>query len=133
MAQLISLLVLFCVSGTGIFGAIESGMTGDHSILITKSILDFFTAATFAVALGPMVALICIPQAIILLALFFGASFIYPLSTELMRADFTACGGILILATGLRISEIKSLPVVNMIPAMILVMPVSSLWNTFVS
>lgn len=131
-ARLVNILVLFCVSGTGIFGAIESGMSGDHTVLITKSLLDFFTATTFAIVLGPMVALICLPQAIVLLILFFGGSAIYPLTSEVMRADFTACGGILMLVTGLRICEIKSFPIVNMIPAMAFVMPVSHLWTSYI-
>ena len=33
-ATLTTVIVLFCASGTGIYGAIVSGMTGDHSILI---------------------------------------------------------------------------------------------------
>ena len=37
MATLITVIVLFCSSGTGIYGAIVSGMSGDHSILIAKS------------------------------------------------------------------------------------------------
>ena len=31
MEELVSIIVLFCASGTGIFGALESGMTGDHT------------------------------------------------------------------------------------------------------
>ena len=40
----VAIIVLFCASGTGIFGAMNEGMTGDPSILIAKSFLDFFTA-----------------------------------------------------------------------------------------
>lgn len=47
-ATLVTVIVLFCASGTGIYGALTEGMTGDTSILISKSILDFFTAAIFA-------------------------------------------------------------------------------------
>ncbi len=41
MNQFIAVLILFCASGTGIFGALTEGMTGDPTILLTKSILDF--------------------------------------------------------------------------------------------
>ena len=50
MHQLVSIIVLICASGTGIFGALDSGLTGDHTVLCTKAILDFFTAAIFASA-----------------------------------------------------------------------------------
>lgn len=36
------------------------------------------------------------------------------------------------LATGLRICGIKIFPIVNMLPALILVMPLSALWAHFV-
>ncbi|MBP3469288.1 MAG: DUF554 family protein [Lachnospiraceae bacterium] len=45
---LITVIILFCASGTGIYGSLISGMNGDHSILISKSILDLFTALIFA-------------------------------------------------------------------------------------
>lgn len=129
MQKLVSIIVLFCASGTGIFGALQSGMTGDHTILFSKSILDFFTAAIFAASLGYIVCTVCIPQFIVLLLLFFSASFIMPMTTTEMLSDFTACGGILMLATGFRISGIKSFPIANMLPAMALVMPFSYFWS----
>jgi len=132
MNSFISVVVLFCASGTGIFGAIESGMSGDHTVLIAKAILDFFTAMTFAIKLGPLVAFIAVPQVIIMLTLFFSSGLIHPATNELMRLDFTACGGILMLATGFRISGIKHFPIANMIPAMILVMPFSYLWTAYI-
>lgn len=133
MEKFVGILILFCASGTGIFGALNEGMTGDHSILFAKSILDFFTAGIFATSLGVLVGFICIPQIIILIGLFFGATFILPMTTPDLIADFTACGGIIMLATGFRISDIKIFPVANMIPALVIVMPISYLWTNFYS
>lgn len=129
---LVTVLVLFCASGTGIYGSIVSGMTGEHTILITKSILDFPTALIFACSLGGVVALIAVPQFIIFFALFLLANAIYPLCTPAMINDFKACGGILLLATGFRMIKVKNFPIADMIPAMILVMPVSSLWVSYI-
>ena len=70
-ATLVTVIVLFCASGTGIYGSIISGMTGDHSILMAKSILDLFTALIFACSLGMVVSVIAIPQMVIFLILFF--------------------------------------------------------------
>lgn len=128
MAEFISIIVLFCVSGTGIFGSLHSGITGDHTILISKAILDFFTAAIFAASLGYIVALVAVPQVVIMLVLFFSAAFIMPMISDSMLADFTACGGMLMLATGFRIAGIKRFPIANMIPSMVLVMPFSWMW-----
>lgn len=128
-STLITIIVLFCASGTGIYGSIVSGMTGDQSILISKSILDFFTAVIFACLLGAVVSAIAIPQFIIFMILFLLAGVIYPLTTPDMIADFKACGGILLLATGFRMIKVKMFPTADMIPAMVIVMPISYLWS----
>lgn len=128
LATLITVIVLFCSSGMGIYGSLSEGMTGDSSLLITKSILDFFTAAIFACNLGYIVSLIAVPQFVIFTTLFLSASFIVPLTTPDMISDFKACGGFLMVAAGFRILKLKMFPVVDMIPAMILVMPFSWFW-----
>ena len=128
LATLITVIVLFCSSGMGIYGSLSEGMTGDSSLLITKSILDFFTAAIFACNLGYIVSLIAVPQFVIFTTLFLSASFIVPLTTPDRIADFKACGGFLMVAAGFRILKLKMFPVVDMIPAMILVMPFSWFW-----
>ena len=132
MEKLIGIIVLFVASSTGIFGALQSGLTGDHTILITKSILDLFTAAIFAASLGYIVSVVAIPQFIVLFLLFLSAALIMPLTNASMLADFSACGGVLMFATGLRICGIKVFPIGNMLPAMLLIMPFSYLWTTYI-
>lgn len=129
--SLVAIIILFCASGTGIFGAMREGMTGDPSILIAKAFLDFFTALIFATSLGFAVAIISVPMLIIQLTLATCATLILPLTTPAMMGDFTAVGGILLLATGLRICGIKMFAVANMLPALVLAMPISALWTAF--
>ena len=124
----VAIIILFCASGTGIFGSMQEEMTGDPSILIAKAFLDFFTATIFATTLGIAV---CVPMLLIQLALATCATLILPLTTPAMMADFTAVGGLLLLATGLRICGIKMFAVVNMLPALLLAMPLSALWAHF--
>ena len=113
---LVTVIVLFCASGTG----------------ISKSILDFFTALIFACILGGVVAVIAIPQFLIFFLMFLLAGIIYPLTTPAMINDFKACGGFLLLATGFRMIKVKMFPTADMIPAMILVMPCSWIWVTYI-
>ncbi|HFZ8995610.1 TPA: DUF554 domain-containing protein [Citrobacter freundii] len=127
----VAIIVLFCASGTGIFGAMHEGMTGDPSILIAKSFLDFFTAVIFACSLGVAVSAICVPMLIIQLTLATCAATILPLTTPVMMADFSAVGGLLLVATGLRVCGIKIFPVVNMLPALVLALPFSAAWMAF--
>lgn len=127
--KFVALVVLFCVSGMGVYGSLTEGMTGDYSLLVIKSILDFFTALIFASSLGFSVCLLAVPQFAVQAALYFGATLIVPLATPAMMADFSACGGMIMLATGFRICGIKPFPVADMIPALLLVMPLSWAWT----
>lgn len=131
LEKFVAIMVLFCVSGTGIFGAMSEGMTGDPTLLIVKAILDLFTSAIFAATLGYTVVTLVVPQFIIQTSLFFGAALIMPLTTPAMIADFSACGGLIMLATGFRICGIKQFPVANMIPSLFMVMPLSALWSRY--
>ena len=130
---MVTAIVLFCVSGTGIYGIFwntrKQGGLGDINILIAKSVLDFFTAMIFACQLKKAVMLIGIPQALVMLALFCSAKLILPLTTDVMINDFKACGGIILLATGFTIMMVKEIPVANMILSMVIVMPVSAFWT----
>ena len=132
LATLVTVIVLFCASGTGIYGSLNAGMTGDSSILIAKSILDFFTAAIFACNLGYVVSIISIPQCILFCILFYLAKVIFPLTTPEMIDDFKACGGFLMVATGFRMVKLKMFPTADMIPAMVVVMPISWLWTNYI-
>lgn len=132
MSLMVTATVLFCASGTGIYGSLNEGMSGDITILVSKSILDFFTAAIFAASLGYAVSIIAIPQFIIFVILFLLARFILPFTSPSMISDFKACGGFLMLATGFRMVKLKMFPIAEMIPAMILVMPLSWLWSDII-
>lgn len=85
----------------------------------------------FACRLGKAVSFIGIPQFAILFAIFCLARVIVPLTTDVMVADFKACGGFVLVSTGLRIMKLKNFPVADMIPAMIIVMLVSYAWTTW--
>lgn len=131
--KFVAILVLFCASGTGIFGAMHEGMTGDPSILYIKTVLDLFTAAIFATMLGYAVMTIGIPLMIIQVGLALLAVFILPMITPDMMADFSCAGGLIMVATGLRICNIKLFPVANMLPGLVLAMPFSYLWARLTS
>jgi uncharacterized membrane protein YqgA involved in biofilm formation len=133
MDKFVAIVVLFCASGTGIFGAMHEGMTGDPSILYIKTVLDLFTSAIFATILGYAVVVIAIPQLAIQLALATLAAFILPMTTPDMMLDFSAAGGLIMLATGLRICGIKLFPVANMLPGLFLIMPFSFMWATYIA
>lgn len=130
LIQVSAVVVLFCCGGTGWYGALNEGLTGDGSILITKSILDFVTAVIFGSLLGKIVPVMCIPQAIVYTILFLVSGLIQPYITQEMIADFSAAGGIITLCAGLRLTGIKrDIKVLNLLPALVLVFFVSAGWT----
>lgn len=65
----------------------------------------------------------------ILLLVFGAGKLLAGVLTPTMFADLSVCGGILTMAAGFRVSRIKSVPLVDLMPALILVMPFSLLWS----
>lgn len=128
MDQLMNMFVLFCFSGTGIFGAMVSGISGDHSILYAKAIMDFFTAIIFGSTVGYVLTVMAVPLFAVQFILFLAAGLVYPFLTDYMINDFKACGGIMTLAIGLKIAGIKRTRVLNMVPALILCFVFSWMW-----
>ena len=129
MDEYVTIVAIFCASGFGIYGVLMEGMSGDPSLLLSQSVMDLFTALIFAGAMGAAVSLAAIPQLIVFLIVFGLAKLVVPLTTPELLNDFMACGGILTVAAGLRVSKIKDSPLINMLPALIFVMPFSSLWG----
>lgn len=121
---------LFCCSGFGWYSTLTEGITGDPTLLMSKAVLDGFTAMIFASSLGLAVCAIPLPQVVILLLVFGAGKLLAGVLTPTMFADLSACGGILTMAAGFRVSKIKSVPLVDLMPALILVMPFSMLWST---
>ena len=44
--------ILFCVGTMTVIGSIQAGLNKDYSILLTKSVMDFFSSIAFSAALG---------------------------------------------------------------------------------
>lgn len=129
MDRYVTVMVLFCFSGFGIYATFIEAMAGDSSILLSKAFLDLVTALVFAISLRWAVAVVPAPMVLILMLMFFVGKLIAPIATPEMLRDFTACGGVLTLAAGMRVAGIKNTAITNLIPALVLVMPLSWLWS----
>lgn len=125
----VTAVALFCCSGFGWFATLTEGITGDPGLLFSKSVLDFFTATVFATAIGFALCAIPLVQFVMLFAVFAAGFVLAPMLTPTMFADLSACGGVLTLAAGSRVAKIRNFPVVDMMPALILIMPMSWLWT----
>ena len=52
---------------------------------------------------------------------------------ERRRTGEARFGGFLLIAAGCRIAKMQDFPVADMIPAMVLVMPLSALWTNYIA
>jgi uncharacterized membrane protein YqgA involved in biofilm formation len=109
--------LLFCVGAMAIVGALESGLSGDHQTLFAKSVIDGITSILFASTLGIGVlfsaASVFLYQGLITVA----ASAIKEFLVPEVVAQMSAVGGLLIMAIGLGLLEIKKIKIGNMLPA----------------
>lgn len=112
--------LVFCVGSMAIVGSIESGLTGNHQTLFAKAVLDGIISIFLSSALGFGVIFsavaVFIYQGIITLL----SSSLKSLLTEAMIREISAIGGVLIMAIGLNMLNIKKIKVGNMLPAIIL-------------
>ncbi|KFX58076.1 DUF554 domain-containing protein [Clostridium botulinum] len=109
--------LLFCVGAMAIVGALESGLRGDYTILFAKSVLDGVSAIIFTSSLGIGVMLssmvVFIYQGIITIL----AGGISTILNDVIIANMSAVGSILIIGLSFNILGISKIRVANMIPA----------------
>ena len=112
----------YCVGPMTILGAINDGM-GDSSLLIVKAIMDGFVSIAYASSLGIGVLFSVIPlflyQGSITLLAFLLKNY---LVGELLE-NFTATGGIILIALALELLGLKKMKVLNMLPSLFMVIP----------
>jgi hypothetical protein len=102
-----------------VLGALSDGLGQGIETLALKSTLDGFTAIAFAAALGWGVAFSAIPVGIWQGILTVAAAFLGALMPAAVVASITATGGILLLATGLRVLQIRMISVAALLPALV--------------
>lgn len=115
----VSTSVLFCIGSMAILGAFEEGLRGEHTILFTKSILDGFAAMAFAATYGVGVLFSAIPVLIYQGSLTEFATYLQPIMTDGMMTELTATGGALIIGIGISLLELRTIPLTNMLPALL--------------
>lgn len=109
--------LIYCVGSMSILGALESGLKGQHEILFAKSMLDGVSSIIFSSTLGIGVLFSSLPVLLYQGAITLGAGFLKDLLTDPVIADMSGIGGLLIIAIGLNILEVKPIRVGNMLPA----------------
>jgi len=107
------------VGAMAIVGALNDGLTGDASLLYTKSILDFTSTMIFASTLGIGVMCCVIPMGLYQGGITLLAGIIKPYCTDMIISNLSLVGSVLIFCVGINLFFGKKVKVANMLPALL--------------
>jgi len=119
----VSASLLFCVGPMTVVGSIQDGTIGDASLLYTKSVLDGFASVALASGLGVGVLFAALTVLVVQGGLTLAGAALADLAGSQVIVEMSATGGLLILAIGLYLLEIKRLPLANLLPALVFIIP----------
>jgi uncharacterized membrane protein YqgA involved in biofilm formation len=113
--------LLFCVGPLTVLGSIKDGLGGpDHAqLLFVKAALDGLVASVFASTLGWGVGFSVLTIVVVQGSLTIGAGAADRVLTARMIDEMTAAGGVMILGIGLRLLDVKRVPVASFLPALV--------------
>jgi len=120
--------LIICVGAMAIVGAMQDGLTGDSSMLIAKSLLDFVLVVILTAAYGIGSAFSAIPifiyqGSITLISALFGS-----VISDVLIAELSFVGSALVFCVGVNLVREKTFCVANMLPALLIPMVVE-LWR----
>ena len=116
----VSATLLFCVGSMTVTGSLQAGLKGDHTILITKAMLDLVSAMMMASSLGIGVMLSAVAILILQGGLVLLAGLLEPVMTTGAINEMTCAGSLLILMIGTNLMGITKIKVADYLPAIVL-------------
>ena len=129
----VSASLLFCVGSMTIVGSIQSGLSGNHDLLYTKSMLDFVSSIILASTMGIGVLL----SSVFVLVFQGGIALVANLAgqglSEIVIATMSSVGSVLIVGLGLNVMGITKLKIMNYLPAVFFPIALVPLWNWIVA
>ena len=128
--------LIFVIGSMAIIGALDSGLRNDHSVLITKGIIDGFTAIFLSSTLGIGVIIKCSFSIYLsryhCIVCWTNQSISFQMSLlDTFIQQMTATGGVMIMAIGLNMMGLTKIRVANMLPAILVVAVVVTIMHVF--
>lgn len=112
--------LVFCIGPLTILGSLENGLSGDITLLATKSLLDGVASIAFAAALGAGVYLSTLTILVVQGGIAAGAFLLRDVMDPPTVLAITAAGGLILLGVALRLLDLKQVRVANFLPALVL-------------
>jgi len=115
--------LIYCVGAMAVVGSLQSGLTGNHEMLYTKSMLDGISSMVLSASLGIGVALSALSVLVYQGAITLLAQVVAPVLTEAIVAEMTCVGSLMIMGLGLNMLGVTKLKVMDYVPAIAIVIP----------
>lgn len=112
--------LVFAAGAMAVMGALESGLKNDHTILMTKSVIDMAGSVAFAGSLGIGVAFSALSILVLEGTVALLASLLTGVLTEVVITEISVTGSLLIIGIGLNVLGLTKLRIMNMAPALLL-------------
>lgn len=116
---LVGATLLYCVGSMAVLGSFEDGLGEFPTLLCTKSVIDGVSAIALAAVSGIGVLFSIFPVMIYQGALTLCAEWLSPIMSEVMIAEMTAVGGLMLMGISLSLLRIKEVRTADMLPALI--------------
>lgn len=120
--------LLYCVGSMGVLGAIQNGVQGDPSLLITKGVMDGTAAVLFAASLGVGVLFSALPLFIYQGLFTLAATWAEPFITPAMLDNLSGLGGLMLMAIGFNLMKVTQIKTCNLLPGLLLVLLLSAVF-----
>ncbi len=111
--------MLFCVGPLTILGSLSDGLGNGADQLLLKAVLDGFAAIAFAASFGWGVAASALIVLVVQGSLTLLGAALGSFVPDAHLSAITATGGLLLVGVGLRLLQIKQVPVGDLLPALI--------------
>lgn len=108
------------IGAMAVVGAIQDGISGDHSTLLLKAVMDMIIICVMTAAMGKGCIFSAIPVGIIQGIITMFAFFIQPYITDRALSNLSLTGSMLIFCVGVNLIWGRKLKVANMLPAVVI-------------
>lgn len=112
--------LVFAVGAMAVMGSLESGLKNDHTILMTKSVIDMAGSVAFAGSLGIGVAFSALSILMLEGTVTLLASLLTGVLTDAVITEISVTGSLIIIGVGLNVLGLTKLRIMNMTPALLL-------------
>ncbi len=112
---------LFCVGSMTLIGSLKDGLYNDDALIKTKSVMDCFASFLLAARYGKSVIFSAVTVFAVQGSLTVFSSYLMFLTPQGMMNNIDGVGGIIVLAIGFNLLELKKIKTVDMLPALVFI------------